>query len=166
MSKALFISRDDLVRYTPISGNLDFDKVVQYIEIAQDIHIHEILGSNLYEKLQNDIITDTLSGDYLTLVNTYIRPTLAQYAFLEFLPFSQYTINNKGVFKHTSENANALERNEINVMVEAARDTATHYAKRIVDYICAYPNSFPEYLTNNNEDIHPTKKVNFGGWQL
>ena len=53
--KALFISRDDLVRYTPISGNLDFDRVVQYIEIAQDIHVHELLGSNLYKKLQADI---------------------------------------------------------------------------------------------------------------
>ena len=166
MSKALFISREDLVRFTPISGNLDFDKVVQYIEIAQDIHIHEILGSTLYEKLQSDIIGASLSGNYLTLVNTYIKPALAQYAFLEFLPFSQYSVNNKGVFKHTSENATSLERNEINTMIEATRDTATHYATRLVDHICAFPTNYPEYLTNNTGDIHPTKKVNFGGWQL
>lgn len=164
--KALFISREDLVRYTPISGNLDFDRVVQYVEIAQDIHVHEILGSKLYEKLQADILGSTLTGDYLTLVNTYIKPTLAQYALLEFLPFSQYTINNKGVFKHTSENANGLERNEINIMTEATRDTATHYAQRLVDHICAYPNKYPEYYTNNIDDIHPVKKVNFGGWQI
>lgn len=166
MSKALFISREDLVRYTPISGNLDFDKVVQYIEIAQDIHVHEILGSDLYEKLQADVLGSTLSGDYLTLVNSFVKPTLAQYALLEFLPFSQYSINNKGVFKHTSEGANALERNEINIMVEATRDTATHYAKRLVDYLCAYSERFPEYSTNSDNDIRPTRKVNFGGWQL
>lgn len=166
MSKALFISREDLVRYTPISGNLDFDKVVQYIEIAQDIHVHEILGSDLYEKLQADVLGSTLSGNYLTLVNSFVKPTLAQYALLEFLPFSQYSINNKGVFKHTSEGANALERNEINIMIEATRDTATHYAKRLVDYLCAYSELFPEYSTNSDNDLHPTRKVNFGGWQL
>lgn len=164
--KALFISREDLVRYTPISGNLDFDKVIQYVEIAQDIHIHEILGTDLYDKLQSDVIADTLAGDYAALVNSYVKPALAQYALLEFLPFSQYSINNKGVFKHTSENANALERGEINTMVEATRDTATHYAKRLVDFICADSSKFPEYTTNNNGDIHPIRKVNFGGWQL
>lgn len=166
MSKALFISREDLVRFTPISGNLDFDRVIQYIEIAQDIHIHEIIGSRLYQKLQADIIGSTLSGDYLNLVNVYIKPTLAQYALLEFLPFSQYSINNKGVFKHTSEAAETLDRAEINAMIESTRDTATHYAKRLVDYLCNYSQLFPEYLTNANDDIHPIRKVNFGGWQL
>ena len=71
--KALFISRDDLVRYTPISGNLDFDRVVQYIEIAQDIHVHELLGGNLYEKLQADVIGSTLTGEYEILMKSYIK---------------------------------------------------------------------------------------------
>ena len=164
--KALFISREDLVRYTPISGNLDFDRVVQYIEIAQDIHVHELLGSNLYESLQKMIVTDSLSGDYETLVKTYIKPTLAQYSLLEFLPFSQFSINNKGVFKHTSEASETLSRSDINMMVETTRDTANHYANRMVDYLCNYPNSFPEYLTNTKEQMSPNRDTNFGGWQI
>jgi len=164
--KALFISREDLVRYTPISGNLDFDRVVQYIEIAQDIHVHELLGTNLYEKLQKMIVTDSLSGDYETLVKTYIKPTLAQYSLLEFLPFSQFSINNKGVFKHTSEASETLSRSDINMMVETTRDTANHYANRMVDYLCNYPNSFPEYLTNTKEQMSPNRETNFGGWQI
>ena len=164
--KALFISREDLVRYTPISGNLDFDRVVQYIEIAQDIHVHELLGTNLYESLQKMIVTDSLSGDYETLVKTYIKPTLAQYSLLEFLPFSQFSINNKGVFKHTSEASETLSRSDINMMVETTRDTANHYANRMVDYLCNYPNSFPEYLTNTKEQMSPNRDTNFGGWQI
>jgi hypothetical protein len=164
--KALFISREDLVRYTPISGNLDFDRVVQYIEIAQDIHVHELLGTNLYERLQKMIVTDSLSGDYETLVKTYIKPTLAQYSLLEFLPFSQFSINNKGVFKHTSEASETLSRADINMMVETTRDTAQHYANRMVDYLCNYPNSFPEYLTNTKEQMSPNRDTNFGGWQI
>ena len=164
--KALFISRDDLVRYTPISGNLDFDRVVQYIEIAQDIHVHELLGTNLYEKLQADVLGDTLTGDYETLVKNHIKPTLAQYALLEFLPFSQFSINNKGVFKHTSEASETLSRADINMMTEATRDTAQHYANRMVDYLCNYPNSFPEYLINTKEQMSPNRSTDFGGWVL
>lgn len=164
--KALFISREDLVRYTPISGNLDFDRVVQYIEIAQDIHIHELLGSNLYEKLQADVLNDTLSGDYLNLMTKHIKPCLAQFSLLEFLPFSQFSINNKGVFKHTSEASESLSKADIEMMMEATRDTAQHYATRMVDYLCNYPNSFPEYLTNTNEQLSPNKDTSFGGWQI
>lgn len=166
MSKAIFISREDLVRFTPISGNLDFDRVIQYVEIAQDIHIHELLGSRLYEKLQADVLGSALSGNYLILVNTYIKPVLSHYSFLEFLPFSQFVIGAKGVFKHTSEAANNIEKSDLNMMAEATRDTAQHYAKRLVEYIRANPNIFPEYYTNTNDDIRPNKKVDFGGWQL
>ena len=163
MSKALFISRDDLVRYTPISGNLDFDRVVQYIEIAQDIHIHELLGSRLYNKLQADVLSNSLTGDYETLVKSHIKPMLAQYSLLEFLPFSQFSINNKGVFKHTSENAETLSKSDILMMTEATRDTAQHYATRMVDYLCAYPMLFAEYLTNTKDELNPvkTKSLNF-----
>jgi hypothetical protein len=51
-------------------------------------------------------------------------------------------------------------------MTEATRDTAQHYAKRLIDYFCANPTLFPEYLTNNNDDIKPIKKSTFGGWEL
>lgn len=166
MSKALFISRDDLVRYTPISGNLDFDRVVQYIEIAQDIHIHELLGSRLYNKLQADVLANTLDRDYEILIQLHIKPMLAQYSLLEFLPFSQFSINNKGVFKHTSENAETLTKSDISMMTEATRDTAQHYATRMVDYLCAYPNLFPEYLTNSKDELNPIRSTNFGGWNI
>jgi len=166
MSKAIFISREDLIRYTPISGNLDFDRVIQYIEIAQDIHVHELLGSRLYNKLQSDIINDTLTGDYELLIKNHIKPILAQYALLEFLPFSQFSINNKGVFKHTSESAETLSKSDISMMMEATRDTAQHYATRMIDYLCNYPSLFPEYLTNNRDELSPTKDSSFGGWNI
>ena len=38
MAKVLFIKRDDLVRNSVISGNVDSDKFLQFIEIAQEIH--------------------------------------------------------------------------------------------------------------------------------
>lgn len=169
--KALFISRDDLVRYTPISGNLDFDRVVQYIEIAQDIHVHELLGTNLYESLQAYVIEKetsrpVINDGYEELLVKYIKPTLAQYALLEFLPFSQFSINNKGVFKHTSEASETLSRADINMMTEATRDTANHYASRMIEYLRNYPNSFPEYLVNTKEQMSPNRDNNFGGWQI
>jgi len=166
MAQALFITKDDLVRQTALSGNLDFDKIVHFIKISQDIHIHQLLGSRLYNRLQSDIIGNTLSGNYEILVMDYIKPILTQYSFLEYLPFSQYTISNKGVFKSKSENSDIPDSSEIDRMKEAARNTAESYSNRMVDYLEYNSTSYPEYLTNNNEEISPKKRINFGGWHI
>ena len=76
MAEALLVSRKDVVKFTAMSGNVDTDKFVQYIKIAQDKHIENYIGSDLINKIQADIIADTLTGDYLTLVNTWIKPCL------------------------------------------------------------------------------------------
>ena len=43
MAQALFITRDDIVKFTALNGNIDTDKFIQFIKIAQDIHIQNYL---------------------------------------------------------------------------------------------------------------------------
>ncbi len=61
MAKALLITRDDVVRFTSVNGGVDTDKFIQYISISQDIHIQQMTGTRLLEKIQADIIADTIS---------------------------------------------------------------------------------------------------------
>ena len=51
MATALFIKRSDLVKNTIMSGSVDTDKFIQYIKIAQQIHIRNYLGTDLYNKI-------------------------------------------------------------------------------------------------------------------
>ena len=83
MATALFIKREDLVRNSIIDGNVDTDKFIQFIKIAQQMHIQNYLGTDLYNKISADIIAGTLSGDYLTLVNDYIQPMLIHFAMVD-----------------------------------------------------------------------------------
>ena len=164
--KALLINREDLIKKTPLSGNLDLDKIISYIETAQDLHIESLIGTQLLNRLKTDIVAGTLSGLYQTLVVDYIKPVLVQYTFLEYLPFAQYTLGNKGIFKHTSEASSLPSVEEIDKMKEAARDTAQHYAKRLNDYLEYNSELYPEYLDNTEEDIRPNRNPVFGGWEL
>ena len=100
MATALFIKREDLVKNTALSGSVDTDKFIQFIKLAQEIHVRNYLGSDLYDRISADIIADTLTGNYLTLVNDYIQDMLIHYAMSEYLPFAAYTISNGGVHKH------------------------------------------------------------------
>ena len=74
--KALFISVADLKKKSIIDGNVDSDKIVQYIEIAQDIHIQNYLGGSLYKKLQELIIAGTITdvGRYINGDLVYQSP--------------------------------------------------------------------------------------------
>ena len=49
------LAQTDLVKNSIIDGNVDTDKFIQFIKVAQEIEIRNYLGTKLYEKLQADI---------------------------------------------------------------------------------------------------------------
>jgi len=166
MAKVLFIKRDDIVRNSVLSGNVDSDKFLQFIEIAQEIHIQNYLGTKLYDKLRNDIIAGSVPAAYATLLDDYVQPMLIHWAMVEYLPFAAYTIANKGVYKHESENATTVDKNEVDFLVEKERHIAQHYTQRFVDYMSFNNNLFPEYNNNADDDIYPSNDSLFNGWVL
>jgi len=166
MATALFISRTDLVKNTIIDGNVDTDNFIQFIKIAQEIHITNYLGSKLYDKISADIVADTLTGDYLSLVKDYIQPMLIHFAMVEYLPFASFQLKNGGVFKHSSENAESVSKSELEFLIQKQRDFSEYYTRRFVDYICFNSTKFPEYLNNSGSDIDPDKDVNPTNWVL
>ena len=100
MATALFIKREDFVRNTIVDGSVDQDKYSQFIKGAQIMHIRNYLGSDLYEKISNDIIAGTMTADYQLLLNDYIQPMLIHFTMVDYLPFANYALKNGGVFKH------------------------------------------------------------------
>jgi hypothetical protein len=166
MPTVLFIKRQDLIRNSIINGNVDTDLFIQHIKEAQQIHVRNYLGTDLYNRISADILADTLSGDYLELVNDYVQPMLIYYALVDYLPFAAYQVRNGGVFKHSSENAETATKDEVDFLVGKYRDKAEYFTRRFIDYMSFNQESFPEYYTNSNDDIHPDTDATFQGWQL
>jgi len=166
MAEALLIGRADVVKFTAMNGNVDTDKFIQYIKIAQDIHIQNYLGTDLFKKIQVLIIAGQLANNYLNLVNVHIKPMLIHWAMVEYLPFAAYTIANKGVFKHSSENAENVSKEEVDFLIEKERDLAQYYTDRFISYMTFNNSLFPEYNSNSNDDINPSYDSNFSGWVL
>ena len=166
MAEGLFIQRNDIVKFTALQGNVDTDKFIQFVKIAQDTHVQNYLGTDLFNKIQSDIEGSTLTGDYLALVTDHVKFMTLHWAMVEYLPFTAYTIANKGVYKHTSETGEVVDKNEIDYLVEKQRKIAEHYTQRFIDYMCYNQSSFPEYNSNSNDDMYPDRNTNFSGWVL
>ena len=167
--KALFISVAELKKKSIIDGNVDSEKILQYIEISQDINIQNYLGGKLYKYMQKIIVNGTIgnpeNANYKLLLDDYIKPMLIWYTQATYLPFSMFQISNGGTFKHRSENSDTVSKEEMDYLVQKAKDTAEFYTRRFMDYICNNSNLYPEYNNNDSEDMYPDKDVNYsGGW--
>ena len=83
MAKALFVSDTYVKKKSIISGNVDPDSMLQFIETAQDMHVQNYLGTELYKKLMllvsNGTIVDAANSDYKGLLDDFIKPMLAWY---------------------------------------------------------------------------------------
>lgn len=169
-NKALFVSIADIKKKSIISGNVDPDKIVQFVEVAQDTHIQNYLGGKLYKKLQQLIIDGELddagNSDYKALVDTYIKPMLIWYTQADYIPFSAFSISNGGVYKHRSENSDTVTMDELNMLTARALETAEFYTRRFMDYMDHNSTLYPEYTSTANEDMNPDRDVNFGGIYL
>ena len=167
MATTLFITPKDLKSNSILNGNVDTDLFINFIKIAQQMHVQNYLGTQLYNAITTKINTTTLTGDYLDLVTDYVQPMLIHFSLIDYLPFANYQIRNGGVFRHRSENSETVSKEELDILVQKHRTFADFYAKRFVDYMGIYASSlFPEYWQNANDDMFPDTKPNPVGWVL
>ena len=164
---ALFINRTDLVRNTIINGNLDTDKFIQFIKIAQQMHIQNYMGTALYNQFSEAILNGTVTQDQTDLLNDYIQPMLIHFSMVDFLPFSSIELRNGGLFKHTAENATSPNKDEVDFLVQKHRNFAEFYTRRFIDYMSFNASSkFPKYWQNRNDQMYPDMSATFTGWVL
>ena len=167
MATTLFITPEDLKQNTILNGNVDTDMFIQFIKIAQQMHVQNYLGTQLYDAITEKIKTNTLTQDYIDLLTDYIQPMLIHFAMIDYLPFANYQIRNGGVFKHKSENSESTSKDELDILVQKHRTFADFYAQRFVDWMGIYASTyFPEYWTNGNADMFPDQNPNPVSWVL
>ena len=164
----LFINRNDLVKQTIIDGNVQADRLMHFVEIAQEIHVQNYLGTDLYNKIADMITNDIIAGTvYETLLVNHVQKMLIHYAMVDFLPFAAYQVKNGGIFKHVSENAETVDKNEVDYLVEKERTLAEYYTRRFIQFMDFNQTSYPEYTSNTNDDIYPDRdEPTFQGWVL
>lgn len=168
MATALFISKSDIVKKTSLSGSVDSNKFLQYVEVAQEIHVQNLLGTDLYDKISELIIAGTLENQYLALVKDYIRPILINYGMIEYLSFAQYEISNAGIYKHRVETSETASKEEVDYLIGKHRNYADYYSDRLIEFLCrkGTRQAFPEYYTNTEDDIRPDKQITYTPWNL
>jgi hypothetical protein len=172
MAYALFVTRNDIIKNSPLQGAIDADRLLPFIRTAQDKYMLNLLGTVLFYYLQEKIETNTFSAldsYYQDLMNDHIKPTLIWYATAEYLPFSGVQFKSEGAVKHLSEQSQAAGKNELDYLQNKSLNSADFYATRLQNYLIAYSNQIPQYLESvgNLTQVYPDfTNQYFGGLQL
>lgn len=152
-----------------MDGNVDTDKFIQFIKLAQEIHIQNYLGTQMYDGLTAALVAGIdlpANARWKTLLNDYVVPMLIWFSQVDYIPFASYQIRNGGMYKHRSENSESVSKEEVDYLVEKARTNAEWYSRRFIDYMSFNETLFPEYTSNSNDDLYPSYDATFNGWVL
>lgn len=172
MAYALFISRNDIIKNSPLQGAIDADALLPFIRTAQDKYLKNLLGTVLFDFLQARITANTvstLSAYYQDLLDDYVKNALIWYGCVEYIPFSSIQFKSNGSVKQQSEQGIAPSKSEIDYLLAKALNNADYYALRLQNYLISYSNEIPQYLESvgNQTQIYPDQTNQyFGGIQL
>lgn len=158
MAQVLLITEDYLYQNTQVNESVEATKIYPFIRLAQDKWIEPLTGTNLIAKIKTDSANESISGNYLTLRDNYLRPALCWFALQEMLPSLNFKIDNGSIAQHNSENTTAVGMSEMNAVIDQAKSNARYYADRMQDYLSNNSSLFPEYNNNTGSNISPTMR--------
>jgi len=172
MAYALFINRNDIIKNTPLQGAIDADALLPFVRTAQDKYLKNLLGTVLFDYLQQQITAGTVSQFtvyYQDLLDDYIKNALIWYSCVEYIPFSSVQFKSNGAVKQQSEQGVAPSKSEIDYLKQQAQTNADYWALRLQNFCISYSQDLPQYLESvgNQTQIYPDQTNQyFGGIQL
>ena len=167
MSRILFLGTARLKKQTPIQQNVDDDLLNNYIFRAQETHIHQALGTDLYNAMKNRVVNNQLTGQYKTLMDDYITNCLIEWSFYEVMPFISLKITNKSIARGNADYLAEADLADLKYLRQTVRDVAEFYGERLITYLKENNSLFLEYNTNSGLDkIIPSSKAFFNGVYL
>ncbi len=163
MAELLFITPEEMTSSTMLSGNTDTDKYLFCIADAQISVIEPLLGSLLYDKIKADIEGAGLTGLYLELYTDFIKPITKNEAIAQYIEIASYMVDNAGVYKHTGDKIEVVDKQEAQYLAGKYHNLAQMYIGRFNKWICKNP--LTEYQQCQDEVNAQKVKTSFG-WKL
>jgi hypothetical protein len=164
MEQINLIETKDIVRFTPMGGNVGIDKYIFLIGIVQKTVLEPVLGTKLYKKILSDYKDDLLDDLYLQMYEDYIQPFVVYGTYAKYVHSGSNRIRNNGDVKTTPNNSQIMTNQE-NVSSESEyQNLADKYLMDLEKFLCYEGNNIPEYRDQDN--AYDKRSKNNDGYSL
>jgi hypothetical protein len=151
LNYTLFINEQKIRERTQLNNSVDDALITSAVLDAQDISLKPIIGSVLFDKLTNDIVSGSVVDPYKTLLENYIQPFLiysTNYYVVENIYIRE---NNNGILvPNGGETSVAASKQLYDTKRESIKTKMGFYAQQLALYLLENNNIFPE-LTNQTK---------------
>lgn len=149
MSKVYLISERTLKGFV-VAENLDSAYLNPAISEAQDIHLQQIIGTKLLNKIEDLVADGSIQNEnaYKLLLDEYITPYLQYKTVASLVIPLAYKERNAGVVQTNNEYVYNTGLKDANFLRGYYSDKADFYSIRLTNYIQANSSDYPEYFNS------------------
>lgn len=135
LGETIIISEELLKLYSPLSKNIDVDKVYPYLHLAQQYYLEDILGLSLLEELQYQVENDCLTEENKALI-LKCAPVLSNYACYLALRSLAYSVTEKSITLEKSENSQPISEKELGEFILSLKQICEMHKEVLIKYLC------------------------------
>ena len=151
MGKIRLTTTQNIVKNTPMGGNVDVSKYIFLIDLVQKSDLEPVLGTKLYNKIKTDYNANALTGLYLKMHTDYIEDFLNYEVYATYVNSGGERIVNNGNIKHNPDNSQVLTNAENVSSASKYFNTAGSYLSDLEKFLRVEGVNIPEYNSQDNE---------------
>lgn len=168
MANVIFIDEKYIKDTTYIDENVDITLLRNCILETQDFRILPIIGTGLYDELQDQITDSSKTALNNILLNDYIAKALKYWVLHDGALILSYKIMNKNIVKRDSESSDPLQLDELDRLMDYFKIRAEFYSERVTKYLVENEDDYPLYNDAGDgfDTVHPKKNNHTQGLYL
>lgn len=142
LTDTFLVSEELLKLHSPISRNVDVEKVIPFLTISQPYYIEPILGTALMEELQAQVESGEITDENKALL-LKIAPALSNWTTYLALRSLAYSITEKSITKEHSDNSDSLSEKELGEYILSTKNLAEMSTELLIKYLCRCSDLYP-----------------------
>lgn len=140
----MIINETYFKKFSPIPVNYSMTEIKNYIGVAEKIWVKPLIGSDLFDEIQEQIDDNNVSETNATLLTEGgLWQYLAFATVYEALPMIWSHISEVGVTKGKSDNSDSLDLKDMTYVSQHLRNQVEVLKDQLKKYICEHNESFP-----------------------
>jgi len=140
----MIINEKYMKQYSPIPLNYNMAEVKNYIPVAEKIWVIPLIGSDLFDEIDEQVKNNTVSEENATLLTEGgLWQYLAFATVYEALPMIWSHISEVGVTKGKSDNSDSLDLHDMTWVTQHLRNQVEVLKDQLKKWICEHQDSFP-----------------------
>ena len=140
----MIINEKYMKQFSPIPVNYNMAEVKNYIPVAEKIWVIPLIGSDLFDEINDQVANNTVSETNATLLTEGgLWQYLAFATVYEALPVIWAHISEVGVTKGKSDNSDSLDLKDMTYVSQHLRNQVEVLKDQLKKWICEHNESFP-----------------------